>query len=120
MNWRAEALVEENMEIATINIPAFTDSVDDITIQLEDNKRFTMRDIGRLEKRIERVEEYTTLNLLEQQAEALQVQDANGLDRFKTGFVVDNFQGQVLVEVDGLPSCFPHYRAFGLLEMRHL
>jgi len=106
----------ENMEIATINIPAFTDSVDDITIKLEENKRFTMRDIGRLEKRIERVEEYTTLNLLEQQAEALQVQDANGLDRFKTGFVVDNFQGHKTGDVTHRDySCSIDYE---LREMR--
>ena len=83
----------ENMEIANLSIPAYTEDVSQVDIEVVDNKRFTMRDIGRLEKRIERVEEYTTLNLLEQQAEALQVQDANGLDRFKTGFVVDNFQG---------------------------
>ncbi len=106
----------ENMEIATINIPAFTDSVEDVSVELEDNKRFTMRDIGRLEKRIERVEEYTTLNLLEQQAEALQVQDANGLDRFKTGFVVDNFQGHKTGDVTHKDySCSIDYE---LREMR--
>ena len=50
-----------------------------------------MRDIGRLEKRIQNVEYYTQLSLLEFDAQSLQIQDANGFDRFKNGFVVDNF-----------------------------
>ena len=52
-----------------------------------------MRDIGRLENRIQRLEDYTTLNLLEAETENFQVVDANGLNRFKSGFVVDNFSG---------------------------
>ena len=51
-----------------------------------------MRDIGKLEKRIERLEYYTTLSILEQQALNMQVKDNVGLDRFKSGFFVDNFE----------------------------
>ena len=51
-----------------------------------------MRDIGKLEKRIERLEYYTTLSILEQQALNMQVKDSVGLDRFKSGFFVDNFE----------------------------
>jgi hypothetical protein len=58
-----------------------------------DNKRYTMRDIGRLEKRIDNLEYYTTLNLLEQQTESLDIIDSNGDTRFKNGFIVDNFAG---------------------------
>jgi hypothetical protein len=58
-----------------------------------DNKRYTMRDIGKLEKRIDNLEYYTSLSLLEQQTESLNIIDANGLDRFKNGFIVDNFSG---------------------------
>jgi hypothetical protein len=58
-----------------------------------DNKRYTMRDIGKLEKRIDNLEYYTSLSLLEQQTESLNIVDSNGLDRFKNGFIVDNFAG---------------------------
>ena len=51
-----------------------------------------MKDIGKLEKRIERLEYYTTLSILEQQALNMQVKDEIGLDRFKSGFFVDNFE----------------------------
>ena len=58
-----------------------------------------MRDIGRLEKRIQNVEYYTQLSLLEADAQSLQIQDANGFDRFKNGFVVDNFSGHNIGDV---------------------
>ena len=49
-------------------IPAFTQTSKDVRITSVDNRRYTMRDIGKLEKRIERLEYYTTLSILEQQA----------------------------------------------------
>ena len=48
-------------------VPAFTQSSKDVRITPIDNRRYTMRDIGKLEKRIERLEYYTTLSILEQQ-----------------------------------------------------
>jgi hypothetical protein len=64
-----------------------------VQINRIDNKRYTMRDIGKLEKRIDNLEYYTSLSLLEQQTESLNITDADGLDRFKNGFIVDNFSG---------------------------
>ncbi|BCU95182.1 MAG: hypothetical protein CM15mV8_0260 [Caudoviricetes sp.] len=42
-----------------------------------------MRDIGKLESRVENLEYYTQLSLLETSAQNLQIQDADGFDRFK-------------------------------------
>jgi len=84
----------EAMKIADIELqPYVKDSEQDVKMFLEKNQRYTMRDIGRLENRIQRLEDYTTLNLLEAETENFQVLDANGLNRFKSGFVVDNFTG---------------------------
>ena len=58
-----------------------------------DNKRYTMRDIGKLEKRIDNLEYYTSLSLLEQQTESLDIVDSEGDTRFKNGFIVDGFTG---------------------------
>jgi hypothetical protein len=57
------------------------------------NERYTMRDIGALRDRLDRVEYYTALTLLEKDAKSLQIQDSNGLDRFKNGIIVDAFTG---------------------------
>ena len=46
-----------------------------------------------LKDRLERVESLTALSLFERDAESFDIQDANGLNLFKSGFVVDNFSG---------------------------
>lgn len=76
-----------------LKLPAYTFNTTDVTITPIDNRRYTMRDIGLLNRRIENLEYYTNLSLLEQTALNTQVQDADGLDRFKNGFVVDTFKG---------------------------
>ena len=50
-----------------------------------------MSDIGRLENRIKNLEYYTTLSLLEADTASLFLPDQNGINRFKSGFFVDNF-----------------------------
>ena len=51
-----------------------------------------MRDIGELEDRIENLEELTSLSLLELDTKTFQVRDVDNLDRFKSGFFVDDFR----------------------------
>ena len=58
-----------------------------------------MKDIGLLQDRIENVEYYTALSLLERDAESFEITDANGLNRFKSGFIVDNFSGHRVGDV---------------------
>ena len=84
--------INDAIPLYYLYIPAFTKSNKDVRIVPVDNKRYTMRDIGKLEKRIERLEYYTTLSILEQQALNMQVTDSLGMNRFKSGFIVDNFE----------------------------
>ena len=83
-------------------VPAFTKTSKDVRITPVDNRRYTMKDIGKLEKRIERLEYYTTLSILEQQALNMQVKDEIGLDRFKSGFFVDNFEAHKIGNLSSL------------------
>ena len=55
----------------------------DTVIKKSTNKRFTMRDIGAIEKRLSNVEYYTSLNLLESDTFNTQITDASGKNRFK-------------------------------------
>lgn len=70
----------------------WTDNEEDLSQNYIDNRRYTMRDIGKLERRINELEETTTLNLLELEANTLEVVDSNGINRFKTGLFADNFK----------------------------
>ena len=83
---------EDAMCLSRMTIPAFTRTASEITYSNVDNKRYTMRDIGKLETRIENLEYYTTLTLKELETDELKITDANGLDRYKCGFFVTNFQ----------------------------
>lgn len=56
-------------------------------------RRYTMRDIGVLDQRISSLEYYQSLSLLERDTASMKVLDSSGLDRFKNGILVDQFQG---------------------------
>ena len=88
-----------SMQMATISVPPYTFKPQDVILSRIKNQRFTMKDIGKLEERVNNVEYYTQLSLLERNADSFQIQDANGLDRFKSGFVVDNFAGHSVGDV---------------------
>ena len=77
----------------TLEPYTFGTTTRNIQVNRIDNKRYTMRDIGKLEKRIDNLEYYTSLSLLEQQTESLNITDSTGINRFKNGFIVDNFSG---------------------------
>ena len=88
-----------SMKLGSLVIPAFTYTPNSVPIRREKNQRFTMKDIGKLKNRISNLEYYTHLSLLESDAESFEIQDSNGLNRFKSGFVVDAFQGHRLGDV---------------------
>jgi len=90
--------VDDVMDIAEIYLPPYIYDVKQIGFRLFDNRRFTMRDIASLESRIKNLEKATSLSLLELDTKTLQIQDADGLTRFKTGFVVDNFKNMDLID----------------------
>jgi len=90
----------EGMVLATVSIPPYTKNVKDIFVAQRDNRRYTMRDIGKLERRIANLEYYVTLSLLEKDTETMQIRDeTTQLDRFKNGFIVDQFTGHGIGDV---------------------
>ena len=81
------------LEIATIRLPAYLNNSEDVLASLVHHKRYTMKDISRLEDRLSNVEYYTSLSLLETDTQNLTIRDTTTkLDRFKCGFFVDNFR----------------------------
>lgn len=79
------------MSLYVLGVPPYTADVKDIQIKYIDNKRYTMRDIGKLEKRINNLEYYTQLTLLEKQAKDTSIPDSTNQEKFKNGFAVDPF-----------------------------
>lgn len=83
---------KDAMVLYIIRLGAYTFSDADTIPTMIDNRRYTMRDIGKIEKRVTNLEYYTSLSLLEKDTASTQIFDATG-NRFKNGFVVDSFYG---------------------------
>jgi len=84
----------DSMTLFTLDIPAYTSSPLDVIVKSIDNRRYTMRDIGKLEQRIKNVEYYSALSLVETKAKdsAIFYED-NATEKEKYGFLTDNFTG---------------------------
>jgi len=92
------------MTIAILDIPVFPSLSPHVAknngrfdyrvgLQIQNNRRFTMEDLRSVELRIRNLEYYSSLNALENSAKNKQIFGQSGLDRFKNGFLVDNFDG---------------------------
>ena len=90
---------ENAMTLYIADIPEYTFNLNDIDLQYIENKRFTMRDIGKLEKRIEQLEYYAALSFLEKDAKDEPIFTDDGAERFKNGILVDQFLGHAVGDV---------------------
>jgi hypothetical protein len=62
---QAPGPIDEALEVAIINLPAYLYDVSQASINFLDYKRYRMTDINKLETRIRNLEFYTSLSLLE-------------------------------------------------------
>jgi len=92
----------ESMTLFVLTNPAFVSDTGSIQVKSFDHRRYTMRDIGAIEKRVENLEYYTSLSMLEQSTfnkQDLTILDTQNLPRFKNGIIVDAFDGHSIADV---------------------
>ena len=76
-----------------IYLQPYTFAAKNINIKKFNYKRYRMKDIAAIDRKIDRLEKLVTLSILEQSALNVSVRDSvTGLDRFKNGIVVDTFR----------------------------
>jgi hypothetical protein len=95
---------KDAMTLYVLNYPAYLQYPFTTQIQRLRNKRYTMKDIGGLEKRLENLEYYTSLSLLEiatMGKQDLSILDSQNLPRFKNGIVVDSFVDKSVANFTG-------------------
>ena len=80
-----------SMTLYYLSLPAYTETPDDVIRIYCENKRYTMRDIGNIENRVEAIENYIMLNSYEMDTNNLPIYDLAGYQCIKTGFIVDIF-----------------------------
>lgn len=83
-----------SMELYRVEMNPFTIHDSDLSKERVPHKRYQMADIGKLESRIDQLEELTALNMLELETDTLNVLDSTNNNRLKSGFLVDNFADQ--------------------------
>ena len=91
------SISSNSMKLARISFEPYTFVRDEkigAIISRVENKRYTMRDIGKLERRIQDLEYYTSLTLVELETKNMNIIDSDGFDRYQNGFLVDSFDGQ--------------------------
>ena len=76
--------------------PAGTNA--NLSIEKVLHKNWIKSDITDLQTRVNNLEYYSSLSLLEQNAQSLQVPDVNGLNRFKNGILVDDFSSYLTAD----------------------
>jgi len=85
--------IDNALEVATIQLPPYLYDTREASLTLAKYKRYRMKDINQIENRLKNVEYYTSLSLLEVETGSMSLKDPQtNLDRFKSGFFVDNFK----------------------------
>jgi len=82
---------DDGMAIYALYIPPFTAQATDVEVRAIENRRYTMADIGNIERRIGAIEYYTSLSLLEKDANDRSIFGDDG-EKFKNGFITDGFR----------------------------
>ncbi len=90
------------IDLYKIQMNANTLHVKDLETTIIPRRGYTMQDINKIEKRLDKLEEATTLSLLESNAANERIFDSNGEERIHTGFFVDNFKNQKFIDVNSL------------------
>ena len=106
LNPKAPETPDDAMGIYDLNLKPFIYELDDVKPKILNNTRYTMKDIGALDKRIKNLEYYTSLSLLEQSAADVELFDGSGFSRLKNGFIVDGFRSHTVGD-----SANPDYTA---------
>ena len=110
---------DDAMGIYNLHLDPYIFNLNEIKPRMIDNKRYTMRDIGSLDKRIKNLEYYVSLSLLEQNAADAHIVDSAGLSRFKNGFLVDAFTGHSVGDTSNNDYMVSVDRRNGLLRPKY-
>jgi len=89
-------------ELHRIDMKPGTLNDSDLSIIKIDAKRYTMADIGRIDRKVDGLAEAATLSLLETSTTNLTILDSAGVNRLKSGFLADNFKNHVFSDVDAI------------------
>lgn len=103
-NPQAPQETDDSMRLFTLKVAAYTANPNaDILIETAKHKRYTMKDIGNLETRIENLEYYNMLSLSESKAQnKMMMYEGNATQKEKYGTIVDNFSSFAIADYQNI------------------
>jgi len=91
---------EDALTLYTVLVPAYTHKESDVVVTAHENRRYTMSDIGKIERRVDDVETYASLSISETELESKQLINlaralgyTQTIEPLKTSMFVDEFVG---------------------------
>lgn len=114
----AENHPDDSIVLYSLSVPSYTHNPNDITVTPYENKRFTMQDIGKIEKRVDDVEVFAKLSISESEIESRSIKTvvSASTEPIKTSIFAEEFVGHSIGDV----SSFEHICSvdFELGELR--
>ena len=95
----APADVENGLTLYRMIIPAYTHNVNDIEVEGVSHKRYTMKDIGDVDKRLEKVEVFSSLSAVESKIDSTTFLGGSRDELEKKAILVDDFTGHGVGDV---------------------
>ena len=91
----------DSIVIGSISIPAYTHNSGDVLFTPYENKRYTMQDIGKIEKRIDEVEVFAKLSISEVEIDSRSIKTLAGAssEPLKTSIFSEEFLGHSIGDV---------------------
>jgi hypothetical protein len=115
---------DDSMTLYTIYLPPFVARIDDIRMRFTENRRYTMRDIAQIDKRVQAMEYYTALNNIESMAMNDDSKYEDGTDKAKFGIIGEGFKNFNIADYldpdfnvtmeEGSMTPYVNNRAYGL------
>jgi hypothetical protein len=94
----APSITNNSIKLAELELSPYTKTLETVNVRTINNKVYTMRDIGLLEKRVNNVEQYALITQEESVLLNTEIVDASsGLNRFKSGFLVESFRNPDII-----------------------
>lgn len=83
---------DDAMTLYTLRLPPYVNDVQDIRTEYNENRRFTMKDISSIDKRVQKLEFFVSLNNVENLAMADKTLYEDNTEKEKYGIVGENFR----------------------------
>lgn len=102
---------QDSLVLASFTVPAYTHNAQDIAITPFNSKRYTMSDIGKIQKQVDEVSMFTKLSLSESEIESRSLKlTSSSVEPLKTSIFSDEFYGHSISDVnDSMNSCSIDY-----------